>query len=111
MTKVKEEYNKSKYLPLGTIVLLKGGEKRLMIIGFSVVGDKEQNKIYDYLGCIYPEGVLSSSKNLLFNNDQIEKIISYGYYDEEDTEFKMTLEAIVKEIEKNVNDKEESENK
>lgn len=100
MTKEKEKYKKSKYLPLGTVVLLKGGEKKLMIIGFSVVAEEEQNKIYDYLGCIYPEGVLSSSKNLLFNNDQIEEIVSYGYYDEEDEDFKMTLEAVVNELKK-----------
>lgn len=111
MVKEKEEYKKSKYLPLGTVVLLKGGEKKLMIIGFSVVGEEDQNKMYDYLGCIYPEGVLSSSKNLLFNNDQIEKIVSYGFYDEEDADFKITLEAVVDQINQHYDNKKEDENK
>ena len=49
-----------KYLPIGTVVLLKGGQKRLMITGFCSIPKEDKTKIYDYTGCLYPEGVLNS---------------------------------------------------
>ena len=44
-----------KYLPIGSVVLLKEGEKRLMIYG---VKQKESgtDKIWDYVACLFPEG-------------------------------------------------------
>ena len=45
-----------KYLPIGTVVLLKGGSKRVMITGFCSVDGNESDVIYDYNGCVYPEG-------------------------------------------------------
>ena len=42
-------------LPLGSIVILKGGFKKLMIIGRKIV-QGENKEFYDYLGCLYPEG-------------------------------------------------------
>ena len=60
-------------LPIGTVVLLKDSQKRLMVIGIcqKEVGQKEV--IWDYAGCLYPEGYLGGDKVYLFNNDQIEK--------------------------------------
>lgn len=40
-----------KYLPIGTVVMLKGGKKRIMITGFCCVNEEKNNKIYDYCGC------------------------------------------------------------
>lgn len=82
----------TKYLPLGTVVLLDNAKKKVSIIGFRCVGqnDKEK-KEYDYAGCLYPEGVISSSQSLLFNHDQIKRVYSIGYSDEEDKEFKEKL--------------------
>ena len=56
-----------KFLPIGTVVLLKGGVKKLMITGFMSVEKENINKAYDYCGCLYPEGVLSSNNSFLFN--------------------------------------------
>ena len=47
--------NYEKYLPIGTVVMLKGGEKRAMITGFCSVSEDDPEKIYDYNGCLYPE--------------------------------------------------------
>lgn len=33
-----------------------------MITGFYVVSGNDTNKIYDYCGCLYPEGSISSSQ-------------------------------------------------
>lgn len=80
-----------KYLPIGTIVLLKDANKRVMITGFLMKKAEQQNKIYDYIGCLYPEGVLNTEKNLVFDHDQIQKIFAIGYSDEEEKNFKAKL--------------------
>ena len=70
------------YYPIGTLVLLKEGTVKVLIIGYKV---KEANsdKVYDYLGCAYPIGVLKSDQNLLFDKEKIDKVIHLGYKDEE----------------------------
>ena len=65
-----------KYLPLGSVVMLKGASKRLMVTGFcTMAAEDESGVMYDYSGCMYPEGVISSDQTALFNHDQIEKVI------------------------------------
>ncbi len=88
--------NEPKYLPIGTVVMLQGGKKRAMIIGFCPIAD--ENKMYDYSGCLYPEGVLSSDQTLLFNHDQIVQVYAKGYVDEEQTNFMVKLNQIVAQI-------------
>jgi len=90
---------REKYLPIGTVVLLKGGKKRAMITGFCSVAQENQEKIYDYSGCVYPEGYLSSNQVCLFDHDQIDKIFFLGYEDEEEKAFKEKLNTIVSSIE------------
>ena len=86
-----EEKKYDKFLPLGSIVLLKGATKRLMITGFCVTPNDNKNVIYDYSGCLYPEGIISTDQVALFNHDQIDKIYMVGYSDEEEKEFKTKL--------------------
>ena len=90
---------KEKFLPIGTVVLLKGGKKRAMITGFCSIAQENQEKIYDYSGCVYPEGYLSSNQVCLFDHNQIEKIFFLGYEDEEEKMFKDKLNKIVASIE------------
>ena len=90
---------KEKFLPIGTVVLLKGGKKRPMITGFCSIAQENQEKIYDYSGCVYPEGYLSSNQVCLFDHNQIEKIFFLGYEDEEEKMFKDKLNKIVASIE------------
>jgi len=85
------EQNTNKFLPIGTIVLLKDATKRLMITGFCVVPNEDKNKIFDYSGCLYPEGIITNEQTALFNHDQIDKIFSIGYSDEEEVKFKTKL--------------------
>lgn len=91
---------KEKYLPIGTVVLLKGGKKRAMITGFCSVAQENQDKIYDYSGCVYPEGYLSSNQVCLFDHNQIEKIYYVGFEDDEEIQFKEKLNTIVANLEK-----------
>lgn len=81
---------KNEFLPIGTVVLLKEATRKVVIIGFAVVESGSSN-VWDYLACAYPIGVISSESNLLFNREQIDKVVSLGYSDEEEKSFRSKL--------------------
>ena len=89
-----------KFLPIGTVVMLKGGKKRAMITGFCSIPSEDKTKMYDYSGCIYPEGFISSSQTLLFNHDQIDKVFYLGLIDDEEKKLKEKLNEALKLINK-----------
>ncbi len=85
-----------KYLPLGTVVILKNAKKRLMITGFCAKdASSNSNNFYDYSGCMFPEGFISSNQTALFNHDQIDKVYHMGLVDEEENTFKEKLKQLV----------------
>ena len=71
-------------IPLGSIVKLKKIADYIMIIGIDQIADGTK---YDYSGCIHPYGFLGLQKLIFFNNDQIEKIVFKGYFDDDSKEF------------------------
>ena len=79
-------------LPIGTIVLLSEGQKRLMICG-RIQGNSIDEMIYDYIGCMYPEGILSTDTMIFFNHDSIETVVFSGFEDDEEREFKQEVLA------------------
>ena len=86
-------------LPIGSVVLLKNSKKRIMIIGVLQKQLKEgEEVIWDYSACLYPEGYLGPDKTFLFNADQIEKVYSVGYQDEEQFEFKGKIDKLRQEL-------------
>ena len=87
----------SKLLPIGSVVLLNNGTKKIMITGFYSVAANDPDKVYDYCGCLFPEGIISSEQNLLFDHNQIVKVFYMGYKNDEDKEFKTKLNEIVNE--------------
>lgn len=84
-----------KFLPIGTVVMLKGGSKRTMITGFCVTAEENKDKMFDYSGCIYPEGVISSKQVLLFDHNQIENVYHIGLIDDEEKQFKQKLSELI----------------
>ena len=70
------------YLPIGTVVLLKNGSKKVMIYGRKQIAT-ENGQEFDYVACLYPEGNINDDYTFLFNNENIDKIIFKGYSDEE----------------------------
>ncbi len=78
-------------LPLGSIVILNNGFKKLMIIGRKIL-QGENEKLYDYLGCLYPEGDIGDNYKFIFNHKDIDRIIFKGYEDDEEKAFKKVLE-------------------
>lgn len=69
-------------LPIGSVVILKGGRKKIMIIGVKQTDLKTQ-KEYDYLAVPYPEGFLTADCTFFIDESAIEKVFFRGYEDEE----------------------------
>lgn len=76
-----------RYLPIGSVVLLKGGEKKIMITGFASISPDTGDKIFDYSGCIFPEGFISYNQVCVFDHSQINKVFYKGLEDEEQKKF------------------------
>lgn len=102
--------NKEKFLPIGTVVLLKNGKKEVMILSYCIYpkGDVVENgetingegKMYDYGACTYPEGLISSDQILCFNHENIEKICYMGYETDGQKEFSDLLKKALVEADK-----------
>lgn len=101
MENMKELQIPERFLPIGTVVLLKGGKKELMITNYCIfpsgdVYDKNgkldnPDKVFDYGACFYPEGMVRSNQLLGFNHNQIDKICYMGYQTEKQKEISKVL--------------------
>lgn len=76
-----------KFLPIGSVVLLKGGTKKVMITGYCMKTKEKPDKIYDYNGCPFPEGMLKSDLTSVFDHNQISQVFFTGYRNEESDAF------------------------
>ncbi|MBQ7724900.1 MAG: DUF4176 domain-containing protein [Lachnospiraceae bacterium] len=74
-------------LPIGSVVLLKGGERKLMITG-RIITDANMEEIYDYVGVIYPIGVTGEGEQFFFNRDGIDSVYFIGFQDGEELAFR-----------------------
>lgn len=85
-------------LPIGSVVLLANGKKRLMVFGVKQT-DQNTNKEYDYIGVLYPEGNMGEAGQFLFNQSDIDEVFFRGYEDEERESF---IENLAKFYENNL---------
>lgn len=96
---------KEKFLPIGTIVSLKGSNKKLMITEYLVFSKKEKGaKIYDYGSCPFPTGV-KKEVSIGFNHGSIEEVVYMGYVDDEQKELSKFLLDNEEKIRKEIQDK------
>ena len=79
-------------LPIGTVVSLTNGTKKVMITGYSSK-DPKSGKIYDYNSCIFPEGIMEE-KYCLFDKYQIEEIFYKGLENDEQKEFMSKISSM-----------------
>lgn len=86
-------------LPIGTVVLLKGGSKKIMITGHLQVKAHDKKVVYDYSAVDYPEGQINTESSYLFNKSIIERIFYLGYSNEEQLLLQKRIDEI-KKIEK-----------
>lgn len=84
--------NNSKYLPLGTVVMLKNGIHKVMIVGYCTVSPEiSETKMFDYMACLYPEGIFSLDKMMVFNHEDIDTTYQLGYSDSNQKDFNKKL--------------------
>lgn len=85
-------------LPIGSVVLLKEGEKRLMITG-RVLTKAGDDTIYDYAGCYYPEGIGGANSTFFFNRDAIARLYFVGFQDSEELTMRRNVLDTLGELE------------
>lgn len=73
------------YLPLGSVVVVRGNVKKFVIVSRGLLTRLEEGiRYFDYGGVLYPEGMIGDAI-VYFNHADIQKIVSEGYRDEDDT--------------------------
>ena len=95
-------------LPIGTVVLLEESTCKVMITGLCQKKVGEET-IYDYAGCLYPEGVMGPDKTFLFNGEQIERVYFIGYQDEQGLDYADRITAALQEYRKQMSGETEDE--
>ena len=78
-------------LPIGSVVTLKEGKKKLMIIG-RIQENEKTKKLYDYAGCQWPEGYKDKDHCYVFNHEDI------GLQDIEEFNYRFELDEKLKEM-------------
>ena len=74
-------------LPIGTIVYLKEGSQKLMILNRGVTIDHNgESVLFDYSAALYPIG-LNPERLFYFNRGDVDKVVYFGYSDEEEERF------------------------
>ena len=86
-----------KMLPLGSIVILKGNTKKMMIIA-RVIGLPVKGEVYrfDYGACLYPEGMVGDSL-IYFNQEDILKVVQEGYTDDDNEIMLENIEVMLQQ--------------
>jgi len=76
-----------KVLPIGSIVYLKGGNQKMMILNRGPQAEIEGIlTLFDYSASPYPSGV-SPKHVMFFNSENIDKVLFEGYSDDDEVRF------------------------
>ena len=79
-----EKNEKVPYLPLGSIVILKGGTQKVVVNARGLLTMAAQPPcFFDYGGSLYPQGIIGD-KILYFNHKDIDSVVFEGYHDDDD---------------------------
>ena len=82
---------REKYLPIGTVVLLQGAVKKVMITGFASMSPDTGERVFYDSGCPYPDVFFDYNQVCVFDHSQIKEIVYVGLENEEESEFKKAM--------------------
>lgn len=87
----------SNFLPLGSVVMLKGGSQPLMIVAWATAQVVNgQDYYFDYAGVLYPQGLIGD-KLAFFQNSGIDTVLFQGYRTVESERFGSLLDEYILE--------------
>lgn len=87
---------------IGSIIYLKEGSQKLMIINRgSIVEIESQKYMFDYSACKYPVGVVED-QIYYFNEENIDKVIFGGYSDQDETRFQKLFKEMINNLDKDI---------
>lgn len=83
-------------LPIGSVVKVSGIAKAIMIFGRIVNGQNNNGETcyYEYIGCLWPEGLTSYEKLVFFDNTAIVDVIFNGMINQQEDEHRHKLEFL-----------------
>ncbi len=87
------------FLPVGTVVMLKEGERPVMIAGV-MEQDGSTGRLWDYMGYPYPEGRQDATKDHFFDRDMIASVLQFGFTDMQAVGFQVYLSGALGEYER-----------
>jgi hypothetical protein len=67
-------------LPVGSVVRLEGADALVMVMGFQ---PQLEDVSADYLGVVWPQGLVSDDAALAFDADAVAEVVHRGFWDEE----------------------------
>ena len=71
------------FIPLGSIVYLKGGIKKLLVVARAIVASNNGKQFFfDYGGVLYPEGI-TGDQMAYFNHEDVSSVFFHGCDDDE----------------------------
>ncbi|MCR6105705.1 DUF4176 domain-containing protein [Salipaludibacillus agaradhaerens] len=74
-------------LPMGSIVYLKQGTSKLMILNRGPIIEVEGEQTwFDYSACFYPQGLVPDQV-LYFNHENVDEVVFEGFKDTEEDRF------------------------
>lgn len=80
------------YLPIGSVVRLRDGERPVVVAGCMAV-DGVTNRLWDYMGYPWPEGRQDASKDYFFDSDMVVEVLQIGFLDHAAIEYQRLLAA------------------
>ena len=87
---------------IGSIIYLKEGSQKLMIINRGPIVDIDNQKyIFDYSACNYPVGVVED-QIYYFNEENIDKVVFEGYSDQDETRFQELFKEMMDNLDEDV---------
>lgn len=92
-------------LPIGSIVYLREGTGKLMILNRAPILPSEETEEegiwYDYSGCFYPQG-LNPNNVFYFNEENIDEVVFEGFKNEEEERFQKIFQDWLEENKPNM---------
>jgi hypothetical protein len=83
--------NEKKLLPVGSVVYLKGGTMKLIVLSQGRLlkknGEDEKPTYFDYMAGVHPFGLESPERLVYFDKKDIDKVVFTGYSDEDNVRY------------------------